>query len=180
MTDPIFGSVSPPLWPAIPVPVYGYAQSPLASGYRFGTMAPGSAAQGAPVGPFSAGPTPNALVADPQAFGGIFGGPNFATGLSAVVSSPLANGVPAFVGAESAIGVTAPGSSQPSPCGAASHWARPTIRKSKTSSTTRSICSPGRAMLTCASKEGARYCWARSRTNGSSALSVNWPGRFPR
>ena len=38
MTDPLFGSVSPPLWPAIPAPVYGYAQSPLASSHRFGTI----------------------------------------------------------------------------------------------------------------------------------------------
>jgi hypothetical protein len=108
MTDPLFGSVSPPLWPAIPAPVYGYAQSPLASSYRFGTIAPGSSAQGsASVGPFSAGPALNALSVDPQAFGGVFGGPNFATGLSAVISSPLASGVPAFM-AESALGVTAP------------------------------------------------------------------------
>ena len=72
MTDPLFGSVSPPLWPAIPAPVYGYAPSPLASSQRFGTIAPGGSAQG-----------------------------------PAVVSSPLASGVPAFM-AETAIGVTAP------------------------------------------------------------------------
>ena len=76
MTDPLFGSVSPPLWPAIPAPVYGYAQSPLASGHRFGTIAPGSPAQGsASVGPFSAGPTLNAPAVDPHAFGGRFRGP---------------------------------------------------------------------------------------------------------
>jgi hypothetical protein len=110
MTDHLlFGSVSPPLWPAMPAPVYGYVQSPLASSYPFGPNAPGSAAQGsASVGAFSAGPTLNAPALDPQVFGGVFGGPNFASGLSAV-SSPLASGVPAFVGAESAIGVTAPG-----------------------------------------------------------------------
>ena len=108
MTDPLFGSVSPPLWPAIPAPLYGYAQSPLASGHRFGTIAQGIPAQGsASVGPFSAGPTLNAPAVDPHAFGGLFGGPNFATGLSAVVSSPLASGVPASI-AEGAIGVTAP------------------------------------------------------------------------
>ena len=93
MIDPLFGSVSPPLWPAIPAPVYGYAQSPLASSQRFSPIAPGSSAQGsASVGPFSAGPMLNAPAVDPQAF---------------VVSSPLASGVPAFM-AETAIGVTAP------------------------------------------------------------------------
>ena len=109
MTDPLFGSVSPPLWPAIPAPAYGYVQSPLASSHRFGTIAPGSPAQGsASPGPFSAGPALNVPALDPHAFGGAYGGPNFATGLSAVVSSPLASGVPAFMGAETAIGVTAP------------------------------------------------------------------------
>ena len=108
MTDPLFGSVSPPLWPAIPPLVHGYAPSPLAFSHRFGTFAPGSSAHGsASVGPVSAGPTLNAPVLDPHAFGGFFGGPNFATGLSAVVSSPLASGVPALI-AEGAIGVTAP------------------------------------------------------------------------
>ena len=108
MTDPLFGSVSPPLWPGIPAPVYGYAPSPLASSQRFGTIAPGGSAQGpASIGSYSAGPTLNGPAVDPQAFGGVFGGPNFLTGLSAVVSSPLASGVPAFM-AETAIGVTAP------------------------------------------------------------------------
>ena len=108
MTDPLFGSVSPPLWPAIPAPVYGYAPSPLASSQRFGTIAPGGSAQGpASIGSYSAGPTLNGPAVDPHAFGGLFGSPNFATGLSAVVSSPLASGVPAFM-AETAIGVTAP------------------------------------------------------------------------
>ena len=114
MTDPIFGTVSPPLWPAIPAIFYGYAQSPLASSHRFGAMAPSSATQGpsspaqgsASGGPFGAGLS--APTADPQAFGGAFGGQNLAAGLSAVVSSPLASGVPAFMGAESAVGVTAP------------------------------------------------------------------------
>ena len=108
MTDPLFGSVSPPLWPAIPAPVYGYAPSPLASSQRFGTIAPGGSAQGpASIGSYSAGPTLNGPAVDPQAFGGVFGGPNFLTGLSAVVSSPLASGVPALI-AEGAVGVTAP------------------------------------------------------------------------
>jgi hypothetical protein len=114
MTDPIFGTVSPPLWPAIPAIFYGYAQSPLASSHRFGAMAPSSATQGpgspaqgsASGGPFGAGLS--APTADPQAFGGAFGGQNLAAGLSAVVSSPLASGVPAFMGPESAVGVTAP------------------------------------------------------------------------
>jgi hypothetical protein len=106
MTDSLFGSVSPPLWPAIPAPVYGQAQSPLASSQRFGAIPPGSSAHGsASVGPFSAGPAPNAPAVDPQGLGGVFAGPNFATG--AVVWSPLASGVP-LMGGESAIGVTAP------------------------------------------------------------------------
>ena len=113
MTDPIFGTVSPPLWPAIPAIFYGYAQSPLPSSHRFGAMAPSHATQGpsspdqgsASGVPFGAGLS--APTADPQAFGGAFGGQNLA-GLSAVVSSPLASGVPAFMGAESAVGVTAP------------------------------------------------------------------------
>ena len=100
MTDPLFGSVSP-LWPAMPAPVYGYVQSPLASSHRLGTIASGMAAQGS-------GSTTSPLPADPYAFVNAFGGPNAATGLSAVVSSPLASGVPAFMGAEMAIGVTAP------------------------------------------------------------------------
>ena len=100
MTDPLFASVSP-LWPAIPAPVYGYVQSPLASGHRLGTIASGTAAQGSGSGTSS-------LPAVPYAFVNAFGGPNAATGLSAVVSSPLASGVPAFMGAEMAIGVTAP------------------------------------------------------------------------
>jgi hypothetical protein len=92
MTDPLFASVSPPLWPAIPAPVYGYAQPPLATSQRFGTMAPGSSAQGsASVGPYSAGPTLNGPAVDPQAF----------------ISSPLASGVPAFL-AGCAVGVPAP------------------------------------------------------------------------
>ena len=93
MTDPLFGSVSPPLWAAIPTPVYGFAQLPIASSHRFGTIAPGSAAQGsASGGPFGAGPALNTPAVEPHAFGGVYGGPNFATGLSAVVSSPLASG----------------------------------------------------------------------------------------
>ena len=100
MTDPLFGSVSPP-WPAIPPQVYGYVQSPMAASHRFGTIAPVMAAQG------SALVGPNPLSADPQAFGGAPGGANF-PGFAAVVSSPLASGVPAFMGAEIAIGVTAP------------------------------------------------------------------------
>ena len=108
MTDPLFGSVSPPLWPAIPAPVHGYAQPPVASTHRFGTIPPGSAAQGsATVAPFSAGSTLNGPAVDPHTFGGVFGGPTFATGFSAVASSPLASAVPAFI-AESAMGVTAP------------------------------------------------------------------------
>ncbi len=87
MTDPLFGSVSAPLWPAIPAPAYGQAQ-PLASGLPFGTTAPGRSV-------------------DPNTFGGVFGGANFATGLSALVSRPLVSGMP-LMGAESAIGVTAP------------------------------------------------------------------------
>ena len=72
MTDPLFGSVSPPLWPAIPAPVYGYAPSPLASSHRFGTIGPGSSAQGlASAGPFSAGPTLNGPAVDPHGFGGL-------------------------------------------------------------------------------------------------------------
>ena len=100
MTDPLFASVSP-LWPAMPAPVYGYVQSPLASGHRLGTIASGTAAQGS-----GSGTSP--LPADPYAFVNAFGGPNAATGLSAIVSSPLASGVPAFMGGEMAIGVTAP------------------------------------------------------------------------
>ena len=45
---------------------------------------------------------------DPQASAGCSEARTLAAGLSAVVSSPLASGVPAFMGAESAIGVTAP------------------------------------------------------------------------
>jgi hypothetical protein len=100
MTDTLFGSVSP-LWPALPAPVYGYVQSPQASSHRLGTIASGMAAQGA-------GSATSPLPADPYALVNAFGGPNAATGLSAVVSSPLASAVPAGMGAEMAIGVTAP------------------------------------------------------------------------
>jgi hypothetical protein len=98
-----------PLWPAIPAPIHAYAQSPLASSHRFGTMAPVSSAQGSvPVGPFSPGPTSIGPPVDPHAFGGgAFGGPNFATGFFTVASSPLASGVPAFI-ADSPVSVTAP------------------------------------------------------------------------
>lgn len=108
MTDPLFGAVSPALWPAMPAPVYGQAQSPLAAGHRFGTTAPGGSAQGwASPGPFSGGPTLNTPDVDPHAFGGVFGGANVAAGLSAVLSRPLAGGLP-FVATESPIGITAP------------------------------------------------------------------------
>jgi hypothetical protein len=84
----------------MPAPVYGYLQSPLASSQRLGTIASGMAAQGS-------GSATSPLTADPYAFVNAFGGSNAATGLSAVVSSPLASGVPAFMGAEMA-SVTAP------------------------------------------------------------------------
>ena len=112
MADPLFGSMSE-FWPA-PAPAFGYAQMPMASGHRtFGTVSSSMPAQGpAPVGPLSAVPTPSPIAVDPRAFaGGVmpgFGGPTFGAGLSAVVSSPIANGVPAFTGSEIAIGVTAP------------------------------------------------------------------------
>ena len=63
-------------------------------------------------GTLSGNPTPNPSPADPYVFGiGMVpatGGPGFGTGLSAVVSSPFAGGMPAFTGPEIAIGVTAP------------------------------------------------------------------------
>jgi hypothetical protein len=77
MTDPLFGSVSTPLWPSHP----------------FGTTPPSSSAPG--------------WGSDPNAFGGAFGGANLATGMSAVVSRPLAGGGP-FIPVGGAIGVTAP------------------------------------------------------------------------
>jgi hypothetical protein len=108
MTDPLFTSVSP-AWPAITAPLFGYAQPPAAGGHRVGPFAPGIAIQGsAPAGTFGAGTAVNPPSMDPHAFGGAFGSPTVANGLSALVSSPLASGVPAFMGAEFAIGVTAP------------------------------------------------------------------------
>ena len=107
MTDPLFGSVSPPLWPTIPAPVYGHAQSLLASSHPFGA-GPGGSAQGwASGGPFSARPALNTPEVDPNAFGAAFGSTTYPAGLSAVVSRPLVSGGP-FMAAESAIGVTAP------------------------------------------------------------------------
>ena len=104
MTDPLFGSVSPP-WPAIPAQVYGYVQSPMAASQRFGR--PG-------VPPVMGTRRRSALgraeptLSRPERIRWRSGGANFPTGLAAVVSSPLASGVPAFMGAEIAIGVTAP------------------------------------------------------------------------
>jgi hypothetical protein len=64
MTDSLFGSVSPPLWPTFPAALYGPPQSPLASSH-----------------PFGAGP-------------GSSGGATFPAGLSAVVPRPLVGGGP--------------------------------------------------------------------------------------
>ena len=149
MTDPLFGSVSPPLWPAIPATVDGHAR-----------------------------PAPN-TPDDPHAFGGVFGGPSFGNGLSAVVSRPLAGGVP-FMGAESAIGVTAP-----------ALLAAVAMRRGQPLGPTNDQevedliydafdLLPGTNEVDVRVEGGGRCCPARSRTNGSSATSVNWPGRFPR
>jgi hypothetical protein len=87
MTDLLFGTVSTPLWPAVPAPAYSQTQ-PLASGLPFGATAPGRSA-------------------DPNTYGRAFGGANFATGMSALASRPLVSGMP-LMGVESPIGVTAP------------------------------------------------------------------------
>jgi hypothetical protein len=115
MTDPLFGSVSQQ-WPAIQVPAFGYAQTPMPFGPRSpGFLSPVVTMQGA--APLTSGmlpgvPTPNLpSPGDPAVFGGMmpaFAGLSSGAGLSAVVSNPMAAGVPAFTGPEIAVGVTAP------------------------------------------------------------------------
>ena len=180
MTDPLFGSVSPPLWPAIPAPVYGYAQSPLASSQRFGTMH-----QVVPLRDRHrlARSTPadaEHTRSGPARVRRGVRGPELCRRIVRRRVEPTRQRRARLHGGECnwRHGPGAP--RRPLPCGAASHSAQPTIRKSKISSTTRSICFLERTTSKCASKEGARYCPARSRTNDSSATSVNWPGRFPR
>ena len=116
MAEPIFGSMSP--WPSIQVPAFGYVPVPA----PFGISPPGflpsaGTTQSATTGATVSGiPTPNFSAGDPNAFGGMVlaagapgvGTPGFGAGLSAVLSNPIASGMPAFPGPEIAVGVTAP------------------------------------------------------------------------
>lgn len=112
MAEPLFGSVSQ--WPSIQVPAFGYPPAPLTQFSRPPGLYSPIASQGAPTigGTLSGNPTPSPSPADPSVFGiGMVpatGGPSFDTGLSAVLSSPFAGGMPAFTGPQIAIGVTAP------------------------------------------------------------------------
>ena len=138
--------------------------------------------------PLAIRPTPSVTTApvvsplspmDPNTFGGVFGGANFATGLSALVSRPLVSGMP-LMGAESAIGVTAPalltavalrrgqplGPTNDQEVEEVIYDAFELLSERTTSKS--------------ASKEAVRDCPAQSRTNDSSATSVKSPGRFPR
>jgi hypothetical protein len=109
MADPIFGSVSQ-LWPATQFP---YFQTPTFVGRAPGSVPAGVASQSP--APFAMGPiggVPTGAMANEQpAFSSgvmpTFGGPNYASGLSAVFASPAAT-MPGFTGTEIAIGVTAP------------------------------------------------------------------------
>jgi hypothetical protein len=111
MVEPLFSPVSQ-LWPGMPVPTFGYVQTPTPAAHRpFSTMSSGLLAQGQG-GPLNGVSTSNLTPVDPYAFAGgvmpIGVGPGVSAGLSAVASSPLSTGVPALVAQEIAAGVTAP------------------------------------------------------------------------
>jgi hypothetical protein len=109
MADPIFGSVSQ-LWPATQFP---YLQTPILVGSRppgsITASVPGQTPAPFAMGPMTGVPTGTLANDQPALNSGVMPtfGPNYGSGLSAVISSPV-GAMPAFAGTEIAIGVTAP------------------------------------------------------------------------
>jgi BON domain len=112
MAEPFFGTVSQ--WPSMQVPAFGYPPASVTQASRPPGLFSPMASQGSPAigGALGGSSTPHPSSADPYIFGvgtvPATGGPGFGPGLSAVVSSPIAGGLPAFAAPDIAIGVTAP------------------------------------------------------------------------
>ena len=112
MAEPFFGSVSQ--WPSIQAPAFGYPPASFTQVGRPPSLFSPIASQGTPTigGTPGGNATPHPSPAEPYMLGvgsvPTTGGLGFGTGLSAVVSSPIAGGMPWFTAPEIAVGVTAP------------------------------------------------------------------------
>src|SRR5262245_32211835 len=110
MTEPFFAPTSQ-LWPAMPLPAFGYVPTPMTAINRtVSGIQPGAAAQGAsPFGGTLASASSQALPPDVYALAAtpFAGGPNAAV-WSPILSNPYGVGGAGWTGAETAVGVTPP------------------------------------------------------------------------